>query len=78
MYIIVTDFLCTDIEVEDIQTHESVESALAEATQTSYVEGRWISREDEIKMEYSIVDNTCILRGGSDYSSYCEFGEYYN
>ncbi|KAK3741278.1 hypothetical protein QZH41_012580 [Actinostola sp. cb2023] len=62
-----------DIEVEDIETHESVESALAEATRTSYVEGRWISREDEVNIEYSIVDSTCILHGNSDYSAYCDW-----
>ncbi|KXJ17527.1 Beclin 1-associated autophagy-related key regulator [Exaiptasia diaphana] len=62
-----------DIEVDEIQTHESVESALAEATQTSYVEGRWVSKEDDLNIEYSIVDSMCVLRGNNDYSSYCDW-----
>lgn len=68
--------VCVDIEVDEIQTHESVESALAEATQTSYVEGRWVSKEDEVMIEYSIVDSMCVLRGNNDYSAYCDWGMY--
>lgn len=54
-----------------------MESALAEATQTSYVEGRWVSREDDVKVEYSIVDGACILRGNTDCSAYFDWGKLY-
>lgn len=63
-----------DIEVDEDLADESVESALAEATRTSYVRGQWISREEEVRIEYSIVDDSCVLNGNGDYSGYCNWG----
>lgn len=52
---------------------ESFESALADATRTSYIEGQWVSEEEEIVLEYSIID-ACLPSNG-DYSMYTDWGK---
>ena len=51
---------------------ESCEIDLEEATRTSYVEGRWVSSDENV--EYSIVE-PC-LPGNGDYSAYVDWGRY--
>lgn len=58
-----------DIESENNDGNR--ESELAEATRTSYIEGRWVSEEEDVRMVYSI--NGAYLPGNGDYSSYHEW-----
>lgn len=62
------DIQC-DIESENNDGNR--ESELAEATRTSYIEGRWVSEEEDVRMVYSI--NGACLPGNGDYSSYHEW-----
>lgn len=64
-----SDIHC-DIESENNDGNR--ESELAEATRTSYIEGRWVSEEEDVRMVYSI--NGAYLPGNGDYSSYHEWG----
>ena len=64
------DIQC-DVESDD--DDESRESQLAEATRTSYIEGRWVSEEEDLRMQCSIND-TC-LPANAVYSAYHEWGE---
>ena len=66
-----SDIQC-DIESEN--ENENRESQLAEATRTSYIEGRWVSEEEDVRMEYSI--NDAYLPANGNYSSYHEWGLY--
>lgn len=62
------DIQC-DIESEN--ENQNRESQLAEATRTSYIEGRWVSEEEDVRMEYSI--NDAYLPANGNYSSYHEW-----
>ncbi|XP_022782213.1 beclin 1-associated autophagy-related key regulator-like [Stylophora pistillata] len=62
------DIQC-DIESENNDGNR--ESELAEATRTSYIEGRWVSEEEDVRVVYSI--NGACLPGNGDYSSYYEW-----
>lgn len=64
------DIQC-DVESDD--DDESRESQLAEATRTSYIEGRWVSEEEDLRMQCSIND-TC-LPANADYTAYHEWGK---
>ncbi|KAM7441839.1 autophagy protein 14 [Porites harrisoni] len=64
----VQDIQC-DVESDD--DDESRESQLAEATRTSYIEGRWVSEEEDLRMQCSIND-TC-LPANADYTAYHEW-----
>ncbi|EDO36555.1 predicted protein [Nematostella vectensis] len=57
--------LSRELSFED-QADASVESALAEATQTSYVQGKWVN--ETATLELSIIDSS--LPWSGDYSAY--------
>ncbi|XP_078350156.1 beclin 1-associated autophagy-related key regulator-like isoform X1 [Oculina patagonica] len=58
-------------DIESDNDDENRESQLAEATRTSYIEGRWVSEEEDARMEYCI--NDAYLPGNGNYSSYHEW-----
>ncbi|XP_068730440.1 beclin 1-associated autophagy-related key regulator-like [Montipora capricornis] len=72
---------CTSAKLQDIQcgiesdsNDENRQSQLAEATRTSYIEGRWVSEEEEegdVRIECSIND-ACLPANG-DYTAYHEW-----
>lgn len=64
--------LCNS-EDSDSTTSDIVTSALAEASGTSYVRGRWISdKENSSEIRHCIVEPT--LPGTGDYSAYSHWG----
>lgn len=74
MYVI---FLWSDIQCDiqsDEDDDEDRQSQLAEATRTSYIEGRWVSEEENVRMECSI--NDAYLPASGNYSVYHEWGLY--
>ena len=70
---VLSDIQC-DIEGNDDDDDENRESQLAEATRTSYIEGRWVSEEQDVRMECSIIDTYLPVNG--DYTAYHEWGLY--
>ena len=73
LILICADILC-DIQSDDDEDNENRESQLAEATRTSYIEGRWVSEKEDVRMECSINDT--YLPANGDYSAYHEWGLY--
>ncbi|GAB6021093.1 hypothetical protein CHUAL_003726 [Chamberlinius hualienensis] len=57
---------------EDSLNQETI-SALAEATQTAFVSGRWVYTENSRKLSYRIVEP--LIPANGDYSAYCEYVE---
>lgn len=68
-YLFYSDIQC---DIESDNENENRESQLAEATRTSYIEGRWVSEEEDVRMEYSI--NDAYLPANGNYASYHEWG----
>lgn len=66
---VLTD-ICCDIQSDN--DDESCQSQLAEATRTSYIEGRWVSEEENVRMACSI--NGACLPANGDYSAYHDWG----
>ncbi|XP_015747568.1 PREDICTED: beclin 1-associated autophagy-related key regulator-like [Acropora digitifera] len=66
------DDICCDIQSDN--DDESCQSQLAEATRTSYIEGRWVSEEENVRMACSI--NGACLPANGDYSAYHDWGLY--
>ena len=64
-----------ECDIDCKQGEESFESVLADATRTSYIEGHWVSKEEDILLEYSIID-ACLPSSG-DYSTYTDWGKLY-
>ena len=63
-----------DCDVESEHDNGSRESELAEATRTSYIEGRWVSEEEEVRVEYSL--NDAYLPANGNYAAYSKWGSY--
>lgn len=66
--------LCSS-EDSDSTTSDIVTSALADASGTSYVRGRWISeKENSLEIHHRIVEPTLPATG--DYSAYSLWGNF--
>lgn len=65
------DDICCDIQSDN--DDESCQSQLAEATRTSYIEGRWVSEEENVRMACSI--NGACLPANGDYSAYHDWAK---
>lgn len=66
--------LCSS-EDSDSTTSDIVTSALADASGTSYVRGRWISeKENSLEIHHCIVEPTLPATG--DYSAYSLWGNF--
>ena len=62
--------IASDVEGEEVEGN--CETALAEATRTSYIKGRWVSQDEATNLEYSIIGAT--LPGSGNYSLYLNWG----